>query len=449
MAVRTSASRAALVVPDAGLWAAAGIDLAGLGFEPVAAPGQAELMLLPERLPRELAPAVRELRQRLPDPEAVEIVEGPGLGGVDARSILAGKLSAGVERVGPPGAGERETEAGEGGEGSGEEEDHADDHGHGDMMAVTGEPSADGLVMEDADAVVGPIAPALPTGLVLELTLDGDVVAAAELRSLLAGPLADGRADPHARSALRWAQRRADRARPLEASDVPALLAATEIERALSHAAWLARFLHLLGWVELSERIAAGARPLIAAHRRFLENPTDPVEPPSSDRLEGALRALLESGRLRPRIAGLAPVSAADCRERGVGGPVARASGVDDDVRSADAAYAELDFAPVTDRAGDAEARMRVRAEEILASLALAGAAAQRSELPADATAPVEGPRGPLTVGAAGPAGPVVSTAPGLRAMLGLAASTAVGNELARALVAVASFDPGPWRVGG
>ena len=53
------------------------------------------------------------------------------------------------------------------------------------MMAIVGEPSADGLVMEEIELSHGPVGTALPGGLRLDVTLDGDVVGHCEVTALL------------------------------------------------------------------------------------------------------------------------------------------------------------------------------------------------------------------------------------------------------------------------
>lgn len=274
----------------------------------------------------------------------------------------------------------------------------------GDAMAVSGEPSSDGLVMEDYEATVGPLeSAALPAGLTLDLDLDGDVVRSARISS---SPERLATADPLAP------------------------LAAVEAERALSHAAWLARFLDLLGWVAAAERVRSALGPLIAAQQDFLGGGDGDGWLEECAELEAALGALLGSRRVAWRAGGLAVVDAGRCRESGVRGPIARAAGIEDDARVADASYGALGFSVVTRSAGDARARAEVRIEEALGSLRLAREALRAEALPPSEGSEVEGPRGPFPV-AADPARE-------------LAEETARGEELARALVAIASFDLTP-----
>ncbi|MDP8970744.1 MAG: hypothetical protein M3N52_09695, partial [Actinomycetota bacterium] len=122
-------------------------------------------------------------------------------------------------------------------------------------------------------------------------------------------------------------------------------------------------------------------------------------------------------------------VVAADLLRGTAAGPVARAAGLADDVRTTDAAYARLGFEPVTHHAGDALARCRQRIAEAEQALALA-ARATRSGAVTSPRGRVESPRGQLTLGSA-PSGFLVSLLAGLLA----------GMEWGQAVTAVASLD--------
>lgn len=391
----------------------------------MADPGQADALVLPERLPRALAPAVGEARLRLPRHGPVRTMTGPDVGGEPVAEVL-GELPA-------PGGGVRDHRGSQGGDGH---EDH-------DMMAVTGEPSADGLIMESAEAVAGPLAAGvLPTGIALGIELDGDVVCRASVSSAL-----ELDADPLSPSANRWAVERGAAGSPQSAELIARRLAAVETERALSHSAWLARFTRLLGWPQATERLEGAIAPLVAAQRRFLED-SDPDGPGDCEELEALLGSLIGSRRLARRTEGLAAVGRRRAHEAGLRGPNARAAGIETDSRLADPAYLALDFAIVTRAAGDARARAELRAEEALASLALARAALQAGALPVDASSEVEGPRGALTGSTAGPDGSPAVLIRGGTPSRRTAEAAVAGLELGRALAAVASFDIAPGRSG-
>lgn len=316
------------------------------------------------------------------------------------------------------------------------------------MMEIRGEPSSDGLVMEALSFELGPLAAAVPGGIVLELSLDGDVVAACRPRALLAaGPLALAAGmppDPLAPAA--WtAALAAARGEPLGSR----VLAGLECERALSHATWLRSLGELLGWAELSEQAQAAVSavaPACAALRGGDGVPARTALAAALPRLERLLGLLEGSRRLRARTRGRAVVGADVLRPTEVGGPVARAAGLERDARAGDPAYDALGFRIELDGAGDAEARTLVRAREAATSARLALAALDMDG-DARAAAHVEGPRGPLEARAHGPH--VELAAPGAEELLALAGGVVAGLELASALVGIASFDLSPWRVGG
>lgn len=432
----------AVIVPDEPSWAVWGHDLRALGFAPAAAPSQASVLVGPSRVPEALAAAVAGAWRSMPAPRLV--TPGDPVAGSTPLSTVTHL------------ADEHGLHDGHGSDAE-EEMSHGDmDHGdmdHHDMMVIVGDPSEDGLVMEAVDFELGPLSSVLPGGLVAALSLDGDVVAACELRALLTSESGDPLA-PAASSA---------------AAGRLVGLAAVEVERAVSHLAWLRRFAEILGWPVLADRAGAPLRELIAAAGAGLH-----ATAPDSDRL-GAARAplkrlvgFLDGNRwLRARTAGLAVV---DAEREGLMGPNARAAGVRRDARTEDPRYRTLGFEPVVREAGDAEARVLVRADEALAALGLAEAAlrtagdarppvrAAADPPPARAAAdpptartaadppparatlasPVEGPRGPLP-GDAGDAGHA--------AALRVAAACAAGLEWSDAATALASFDLSAWRV--
>jgi Ni,Fe-hydrogenase III large subunit len=165
------------------------------------------------------------------------------------------------------------------------------------------------------------------------------------------------------------------------------------------------------------------------------------------------MAALVARSRLlRLRTAGLGVLTTEQAREDGLRGPAARASGLRDDARAGHALYDRLGFEPVLRTGGDAYARTLVRAEEAREALRLAQAAL-RADADATPTAArfavdgqLEGPRGPLRAEHRGAGWQLA--APGAEAALRAAGEAMVGAEWSAALVALASFDLSPWRVG-
>lgn len=91
------------------------------------------------------------------------------------------------------------------------------------------------------------------------------------------------------------------------------------------------------------------------------------------DRIEGLVDVVLHEQTLRARTQKIAPITKELIKQYCVVGPIARASGVDMDIRR-DAPfppYDRLDFKVITHPAGDAWSRTLVRAEEIRESLNL------------------------------------------------------------------------------
>ncbi|HDL42079.1 MAG TPA: hypothetical protein ENG98_03610 [Actinobacteria bacterium] len=87
-------------------------------------------------------------------------------------------------------------------------------------------------------------------------------------------------------------------------------------------------------------------------------------------------------------------------------GPVARATGMSDDRRTAEDGYDDLGFRPVTRDDGDAWGRFMVRAEEAVQAVDLAGRAGNRI---AFGNGEVEAPDGLYRVGESRPSGRFVS----------------------------------------
>lgn len=434
----------AVIVPDERSWALWGVDLVELGVARAASPEDADVLVAPMHLPAALRDGVREAWSAMPparrplvpgdplphEPALEEALEQPEHAG-------HGDRAAHTQHGTHPDHAEHETHpdhgAPEPGDGDG------DGEGHDDMMAIVGDPSEDGLVMEDLELALGPLDPHLPGGLVAELRLDGDVVAACALRrTLLHRGLRPDPTTPYAwRAALALASG-GTLARSWER------VATVELERALSHAEWLAALGRLLGWAELATAGTEASRTILGARRGGdLE---------AAQGMAERLMRLLDGRRLGWRARGRAVLVREEVEALGLCGPVARAAGLGVDARLADPLYGALGFLPALRPDGDAEARTLVRAEELVGALALARAAREAEadeQPPGDLPDAVEGPRGPLRVRPAPIGRAAALEAPGSAALLEVAARQAVGLELSAALLALASFDLSPWQVTG
>jgi Ni,Fe-hydrogenase III large subunit len=332
-----------------------------------------------------------------------------------------------------------------------------------EMMTKDLPRSPDGLAMEWVEAPFGPLFPGLPGGLALTLTLDGDRVARATVtpgtvaRGLAAtwpGPAASFVArfvplDPLTPVAYRVLAQRAllDAAgmAPDEAAARQAI-GVLERERLVSHLNWLASIGTLLGALWLAERAAALQRALLPAQ-----------DGATVGRLQQDVRTFVrrvqQTPLLEQRLDGVGVVGVT--AEVPLHGPLARATGAAADARTADPAYLALGFTPVVRHGADALARLQVRLAEICQSLDLVVAAGTLT-LPSfcvptgregSGMATLETPRGAATLRltlAGDMVRDVLLDTPSAH-HVGLVPTASVGQELADALVSVASLDISVW----
>jgi Ni,Fe-hydrogenase III large subunit len=340
------------------------------------------------------------------------------------------------------------------------------DHGDMDFMSMVEMTkdlprSSDGLQMEWVeDAPFGPLFPGLPGGLTLTLTLDGDTVARAEAEGIegrptaedLTGPaeeLADrlARLDPLSPVAYRvLASRALENAVGVEPDERIALarVGALERERAASHLGWLSMFGRLLGYSWLDDRAGRLQMALVRTANTY-----------------EVARLWVEAGRLSRRVQKTPLLRR---KLRGIGllpeeaeplGPVVRARGVATDTRAGEEVYLTLGFEPVVRDGNDALSRLAVRLAEIEQSLDLIQKTgtvmvpelAINGGLLREGLATVETPRGAATLRLApkeGAVGTVELDEPSAR-HLELIGVMVEHQELADALVGVASLDLSPW----
>lgn len=224
----------------------------------------------------------------------------------------------------------------------------------------------DGLMLDQLAVRIGPLLPALPAGLTLDVKLQGDVIQEVSIET-------DDSSD--ARGSI------PPLLRPfLLAMHDPVPVAELELARARSHLRWIAWALRVHGLPALAERA------LRLAHR---------VGPGDG----GAVRSLARSVR-RTRVLGWSARGVGVVPAEGLSGlglgPVARASGADEDARAGESSYRGLGFETIVHDEGDAAARWRQRLAEAAQSLDLADRAGDRSIEPAGR---VEGPHGLLQPG--------------------------------------------------
>lgn len=226
-------------------------------------------------------------------------------------------------------------------------------------------PDRDGLRLDELTVRIGPFFARFPTGLVLEVRLQGDVVQHAQV---VLAPERDGAVGVDVRSPFR------------EALDTALPVSVLELERARSHLRSIASVLVAHQLPSLAQRVL-----------RFASN----VHPDQSADVSRLHRLLRRSQVLgwSTRGVGVIPANQLEGTDTG---PVARASGVEQDERAADPAYVGLGFEPIVHDGGDARARIAQRLGEAQQALQLAGRAGDRRH---DPETPLESPRGRLAVG--------------------------------------------------
>lgn len=214
----------------------------------------------------------------------------------------------------------------------------------------------DGLTLDSLTFRLGPFYPPLPSGLAAEITLQGDVLQS-------------------------WASQSSAYPRALDAifqlaRERPVAIAELELARARHHLQRLYLALRLAGLEGLGLQALRLAGDLTPASR-----------------IDGLRRRLMRSGFFRLAALDGGAVDAETARW--LGGPTARAAGIDDDLRSDDSHYRRLGFRPLLGRGGDTRARWRQTLGEIEQSLALARRAADDDGLTTAAPGHVETPCGP------------------------------------------------------
>lgn len=212
----------------------------------------------------------------------------------------------------------------------------------------------DGLQLDSLSFTLGPFYPALPPGLQLELTLQGDLLQMAMIGSS---------AYPVHFPPLFF-----------KALERPVPIAALEIERARYLLHRLAHFLRLAGLDSLACRTLADAARL---------------EP--GMRLPDLHQRVTRSGLLQAIDPGLGRLDVQQARM--LGGAAWRAAGMAQDARTDDPHYARLGFQPLTHEGSDVRARLLQWLAEISQALTLAAAAAE-TDLHTGSTERIETPRG-------------------------------------------------------
>ena len=227
----------------------------------------------------------------------------------------------------------------------------------------------DGLKLDQILVRVGPYLPPFPSGLVLDVKIQGDVIQEVSIPTPAAVAPDLMSAGAHSLTGER-ALFNAALTQPVPVADI-------EVARARHHLVWLAEALRVSGLEAYGRRVLKLARTM---------------RPEAAEPVDDLSRWLRRNMSLRWGTRGVGMVSASRAAAL-PGGPVARAAGDGRDARSLDPAYGRLGFTPVVLEVGDALARWRVRIDEAQQALALAQRAGQSLTTPIGL---VEGPCGPI-----------------------------------------------------
>lgn len=388
----------------------------------VDSPRHADVLLVVGAVPSQLGPALRAVHDQLPSPRAVRwwTTAGgggrPRLPGVDRAGVIpdADPVPALVQalqsapqpllgRDEPPNPWRGEGPYGTGGEGM------MGGTPYGRPMTMTADDLRDGLALDRLDLTVGPLLSPLPTGLTLEVALQGDVLVDVRVGEdrFDSDPATWRGGRPPADGATAPLPTFADPSLtdPTAADEVA--VAEVELLRARHHLGAAARTLRMAGlgaFARRTARLAVDVRPGDGRRVRRLS---------AWLRRTAAVRGLLVGvGVIGPEVAGA--------------GPTARAAGAAVDARTEDPVYRALGFSVVTQSRGDALGRFRQRLAEAAQALDLAGTA--------------DGRRVPVR-GVEGPDGPVADAGTAQRRLLAALPQVLPGMEWGDAVTTIDSLD--------
>jgi hypothetical protein len=209
---------------------------------------------------------------------------------------------------------------------------------YGRPMAMTGDDLRDGLALDELTLEAGPFLPLLPPGLIMQVTLQGDVIQHVSVRH-----------PPFTDNAPLY------EARPLS-------LAVVETARVAHHLRCVARLLAVLGLSWPALRCLRAARAA-----------SDLSFPEAARQIRSAVRWVCASAVQHAVSPGIGRLEADVLRL--LGGTAARAAGEGPDPRAQQDCYRRLGFKPLMEGSGDVRARLRLWVREVQQSLALAQAA--------------------------------------------------------------------------
>ncbi len=333
--------------------------------------------------------------------------------------------------------------------------------------------SSDGLPMDWIDVPFGPFFPGLPGGLALNFTLDGDTVAGSSAKSLVANELLNTQSvidfklfiqqvrglDPLVPNHYQILTCMAfENAIGMQADPetVIARVVISEKERIVSHLGWLLLFAQQTGFCWLHDRLIPLQKNILLADKKQLLN----LKP----QMISVIKRLQRTPLLKSRTSGFGKLIA--IKNDDLLGPVARASGINNDLRNDSSVYKELGFVQASRDEGDVLARLSLRLDEIQNSFELIEntdleimrashlfnklVMTNLENISGTGEAALEMPRGKTRLALTMEKGRVVSArfeTPST-AHLKLVEDLTQQQELGDALLAVGSLDLSPWEIG-
>ncbi len=322
--------------------------------------------------------------------------------------------------------------------------------------------SGDDLAMEWIDVAFGPFFPGLPSGLLLEFTLDGDTIEGSQAGSITQNievlknvPMHGGcfvthflNLDPL--TPIFTKVLLCEALENLAGIDVDeatkkSRIAAQERERVASHLNWLALFAQQTGFAWLEKQASSLELKVMNASVNQLSE--------LNSTIQILIARIRKTPLMKARLLGIGKLA----QNEVLCGIVARAADINIDVRLNNETYSALGFKSLTRTGGDAWSRLQLRLDEIMQSLALIKSAGEISlpelidinSLTGSGEAEIESPRGKLHLQLTiedGFVGAVKMLTPS-QSHLDLIEQMTDRQELGDALVAVGSLDLSPWEI--
>ncbi len=345
---------------------------------------------------------------------------------------------------------------------------------HGDMAGMSGMEggfmsmvqmtkdmprSKDGLAMEMNDVSFGPFHPGLPGGLLVKMKLDGDTV----MKATIEREIASQHLLHHFPKSLSQLPQHLSQLNPLlhstyqllvykalsniaDSNDLVDEVAILEKDRIGSHLNWLSLFSRTIGDRELHYH----------ASKLCYEFQLGKAAKANILKLTGNTK---KTPYLKKRLNNIGVIP--EHLLQSVTGPIARAAGMEKDMRQSMSAYQQRNFKPIVLHENNAWGQLQVRLAEIEKSIELIGdenlnkqiilPEINNNDLQGEqkGEAALEAPNGKLQLSIEINDGQVTSAAikAASKGLAGLVPEITKAQELSNALISIASLDISPWEM--